>query len=526
LFVFRPIRTFGHMTHHLVPTSHRRRRARLVAGLLGAASLVAACGSTDKSGAPAAAKPTALHLFTGTKTEGPAHDIAAEIDRVSNGALAVTVDVAQHAELGRGADAAVLDDVIAGRAPLGITTLEALEAKGVHTLDPLAAPGIITSVAGAAAVARAPIAATMLAGVSKTGAVGIAIIPGRIHYLMGLQRPVAATADLSGQVAFVTGTSDVAVAAWKAAGATTRLDDRVTPVGSDVRAADASVLDLAGHHLDSQHPHLAANVPLWPESYVLVMNKAAFDGLTAAQRSELTAAGTSAAAPRALEIQQEEDQALATACSSGALDATSLPSGEQSKLMDAMRPVTEAMRADTALAPIVAAVEQASGTVPTPAALACAAPPSVATTVAATATTTSPAAAAPITTSAPTTTLTPLTGTALTLVGTWKANVTHEALLKAGMPAAESGEEGDNTIQFTADGHFTWISGDGGNYPFYSLSVNGDTITIAVGGKNLEAGAGETWSFQWSVFNGTLTLTGKIGSAPTAFYSQPFQKAG
>lgn len=465
------------------------------------------CGSTDKSSAPAAPVPTVLHLSTITFGDGPAAPFTDEVKRLSGGALTIQIDTAQHRDSGRAGDPAILADVLSGKVPLGVVTIESLQAKGVRSLDPLAAPGLITSVAAAGVVDGGPIAKKMLDEVTaKAGVVGLAVVPGRLRYLVGVPSPVKAVADLSNQTVKLFEASTVAADAFKAAGANVVLDNRTDTVKSGERALDSAASDISNREMTSVAHYLMGNVPLWTEHFVVVANKKAFDGLSSSFRSVLAKAGSSSAAISATAVQQEEDGALLSMCNAKLVEVDRLAPAEVTALSTAMKPVTDAMRADPDLGPIVKDIDRSVAGIATPAALEC---------VAGAAPDSDPVA---------------LTGAAAALVGVWKLDVTQELFDKAHPLGNEVGGVGLSELTFTPDGHFDYSVG-GGHLPSTGVWVDGDLVIIKILGTCTQCGAGETWRYHWSVFGDKLTLTRApgagvtLGDGPTGIVAGPYTRS-
>jgi TRAP-type C4-dicarboxylate transport system substrate-binding protein len=468
---------------------------------------VAACASTNKSSAPVAAKPVQLHMATITKGAGPGDTFASEVSRLSSHAVTVVIDSGQHRDKGRAGDAAILDDVVAGTEDLGVVTVEALEAKGVTALDALAAPGVITSVEAAAAVASGPVASTMLADVSAhSGVVGLGIVPGRIHYLVGSATAVRSGADLKGQPVTLFGASKIGKESFEALGATVQLDDRTNTVTYIGRAGDASPNDISTRAMTSVANVIMGNVPLWPENFVIVMNKKAYDALSTATRDLLGKAGLSQADPRATVVEGEESGALDTLCKNKMVTTEEMAPDALKALREQMLTVTDRLRSDVTVGPITKAVESQVAAFAAPKALACPSP------------------------GAPEFAPTPLTGTASALVGTWTLDVTQEMWNKAQHAPGEDGEVGRHTLIFRADGSAEHISPDKNDLPI-TLQVRDSVLTMKIGGTCTDCGSGETWQFDWSVLGDQLALSRHPGpgvaevDGPSAWIIAPFTKS-
>ncbi|MEO6572157.1 MAG: hypothetical protein ABIO83_11495 [Ilumatobacteraceae bacterium] len=476
------------------------RRVALIVALLLSGALIA-CGSTDKSGAPVAAAPAELNIATRTLGTGGAADFADTVTKASGGRLTIVVESSAHRSDGRPAEASILADVASGNVALGVVSVEALQAAGVHSLDPLIAPGVVTTVEFETAIAGSALATTMLGGVATAGVVGLAIVPGPIHLLVGMNDAIDSPEGLTGKRASVFATADQAAALFTALGTTTTLDPRLEPpANADV--FDASPGVIARRNL-APAVHVVANVPLWPDPTVIVMNADAFEALNASDRQLLLDAGLASAAVTGDAISVDESTSLDSLCADGRVEFDTMSADGLAVMATRFADVTDALRA-TGAGGVLAEIEKmAPATVPSTA------PRCV-------------SDAAPTGSEAK-----PLTGAETALVGTWTADVTAQALEAAHVRGNENGEVGPMSLQFDIEGHLDIVMGDGSVITTVVTVADG-VLTLTPYDVTLEQGSGEQWRYRWSVFNDRLTWTEVPGEGidpgPTSFISQPFTK--
>ena len=185
--------------------------------VLVAASLVAgACESRGVGEQPS----TTTLTFANALVEHPELEpFANEVARLSKGSLEITFEDQDDADIN--AEAALIDDVVAGRFDMGWVAQRPWPALGVRSFDALVAPLLIDSYELQAAVLADPLADEMLAGLEGRGIVGLGIVPGPLRYLAAKDRPFITPDALEG---VTVGVDDTVIAheMVKALGATHR----------------------------------------------------------------------------------------------------------------------------------------------------------------------------------------------------------------------------------------------------------------------------------------------------------------
>ena len=488
---------------------HRRMVARMQlrsaapsACILLSAMLIS-CSTTDKSGAERHTEPTILHLASRTLGSGPAAAFSDEVDHESGGRITIQIDASAHRDSGRGSDAAILADVVNGVVPLGLVSVEALQQAGVRTLDPLVAPGVVTSVGLEVEIARGPLGGKLLGGLSAASVIGIAIAPGPIHHLVGVGTPVNSPLELTGQRFGVYASSVDASALASSVGADPVIDER-SQLDTDVRALDASPGVIARRNLVGFADHLMGNAPLWPDPTIIVMNPGVFERLAESDQNLLLEAGRLAASSAGAEVDADESSSLGSLCADGEWTIDTMPAAGLAALTADLLAAGADMRSDSVVAALLAEVGVLAAATVGPTPIVCP-----------TTNDGEPAATATV----------PLTGPAKNLIGTWSANVTQAALDRAGISPTEFGEVGPTRLVFDESGHVDVVLGDGTDIPATAV-VDGGTLEVSPIPESLQDGRGETWRYRWSVFNGTLTLERVAGPdidpGPTSLVSQAF----
>lgn len=472
----------------------------LVAGLL------AGCSATDRAGAPRTPDTTRLTVATRTLGAGPAGAFAAEVERLSKGSISIDIESKAHRDQGRRSDAAILADVVSGDVALGAVSIEALQQAGVHSLDPLVAPGVLTSIDAEAAAAESATAAAMLAGTTAADVTGLAIVPGPIHYLASIGRPLAGEADLDGADFLVTATSSLATDTVERLGATVESDDRSDQLDTAVQALDVAPQTIGQRNAMDANGYLFGNVALWPQPVVIVGNPNVLAGLTDTQRAVLFEAGLAAVRAQSQLVADETEDGLAALCRGSNWKV--LPADQQlvSAVGNALAEVTNHLAASSADDAVLAELQRIGEMAPPATHLSC-----------------DEAAGGSATPSTDTNSI-----PYVEVVGTWAADVTQEALDRVGTSPGEQGLLGHWELTFSSDGRLV-LQGPLPQDRFNAtVEIDGDTMTITVGTATAEQGQGEVWRFTWSVFNDSLTFTRApaegIQKGPTIFVSQQFTR--
>src|SRR5829696_8784835 len=178
---------------------HRRlslTRAFTLLAAVAVALAVSACSGSgvDKAGGTRTEPPVRLTLAD--HEDGP-HDVQfwiEEVQRRSGGSLAIQV-TNRWREEDIEYDKGTIADVQAGKVQLAKVAARAYDTVGVTSFQPLLAPLLIDNQTLEQGVLESDLAGQMLAGTSKLGLVGLAVLPTNLRKPLGLSRPLMAVED-------------------------------------------------------------------------------------------------------------------------------------------------------------------------------------------------------------------------------------------------------------------------------------------------------------------------------------------
>ena len=474
-----------------------RPRSRRFVSLLLVAAASTGCTATDHAGAPGRPTVGVLILQTRTLGTGAAGAFAKLLSESSAGRLQVEVRTSSHRELGSGSDDAILADVTAGKSDLGEVSIAAVERAGVRSLSPLTAPGLIATIDTQAALASSPLGAEMLDGVSQANVRGLAILPGPVQMLAAVGTLPTGSPSLLGPTFELVADSEAARQFIEALGATPVIDGKANTLEPRASTIDLSPTTVSTRGVASAGT-LYGNVPLWPDSTVLLMNPQAYSGLSDRDRHAIDEAASRSTADVASLRGKTEAESLSVLCRSAWRVTQADPS-----LVAAVRSRTDeiarTMRSDPALGPLMAdLLDFVARRGPSP----------------------------PITCSTRNVSLGSVGDLPSELRGAWEAEVTQEALDAKGQGLTEQGLVGSWRME-VADGRLQITDPQGTNLQA-AVTVSGDLISFDVDRGSIDQGLGERWRFRWSVFHNRLTLMPApvegLQKGPTSLVSQPFTR--
>ena len=141
-------------------------------------------------------------------------------------------------------------------------------------------------------------------GVEQLDVVGIAVLPGAMRKVLGIDHPFVSPTDFEDEVVGVT-QSSVADQTMVALGATTLDIGGGAPlVGVD--ALEQQFESIVGNSYTEVADYVTANINLWPRPLVIVINAERFESLSAEQQTALLDAAQ-AAIPVSLDAARSED---------------------------------------------------------------------------------------------------------------------------------------------------------------------------------------------------------------------------
>ena len=294
------------------------------------------CSGGTKAGGRPLTHPIVLSIANHETGGRDLAEYVAAVDRLSGGSIHL-----EHREGWRGPqvdyDRATVADVRAGSIDLAKIAVRSLDRAGVTDFQALTAPFLVDSIALERTVFASPLADEMLAGLTRAGVVGVAVLPGEPRRPFGQRRRFVAPSDYRGAV-FGIGPSNLSVETLSVLGSRPR---SYIP-GNLPYAFDGAELDLAtieGNEYDTSVTRLTGNVVLWPRAFVVVANRKVFARLTSEQREILRRAGREALAPAIRRLRIEESDEAGILCRRRRLRLVQATQPELAALRAAVRPV-------------------------------------------------------------------------------------------------------------------------------------------------------------------------------------------
>jgi len=345
-------------------------------------------------------------------------------------------------------------------------------------------------------VLESDLAGQMLAGTSKLGLVGLAVLPTELRKPLGLTRPLVRAKDYRGARMGVR-EGEVAKATFTALGA------RPVPTipGGPIGGLDGIDIDLGGIKgggYEQQAKALTANVTLWPRPVTVVINRTVFESLTAAQQDALRQAGTVAVSRQLDLFQGLNDGARDILCQRG-LRFVRASDRDLAGLRRAVQPVYDQLEANAetrSLLQRIQAMKHESRATATPDAPACA-----------------PSASA---TGAADQQPTPLDGV-------YRTSFTREELANSPHGPGEVRDDnwGDFTLTFDRRRVTFTQRNDAASYSTSGTdTVDGKAVTLRF---TEGANADETFSAHWSLYRDVLTFE-RLGELPTPYLVKPWHR--
>lgn len=266
--------------------------------------ILAGCSArVDKSGG--VTLPETL-VLTGINTRalGEITPFDDQVWSLSGGSLSFEWENGWHKESITG-EADAITAVLQGTADFAVVPVRAWHDAGVTSFDALIAPMALDSYALQDAVLQDSMVDKMLAGPEAVGLTGIGILPGPLRRLGGISRDLLAPGDLNG-ARIAMSPSAVAARSLQELGAI----PMPTPFErTDISGADGMEGQLGlveGSLYDDVVKEMAANVILWPRSFVIVGNAAAV-GRLSDQQIDILRAAAKAAVPATTQAQHGGD---------------------------------------------------------------------------------------------------------------------------------------------------------------------------------------------------------------------------
>jgi TRAP-type C4-dicarboxylate transport system substrate-binding protein len=271
---------------------------------------------------------------------------AAAVARRSHGAIRIKV-AGTWLNTGDGRELdferGLVEAVRAGKAQLGIVGVRVWDTLGVDAFQALVAPFLIDSLRLERRAIESPPASQALAELRRAGVVGIALLPGRLRRPLGITRPLLGPGDYRGARIGVR-PGRVARATFSALGA--RPASYIPGLLLDFDGVENDPLTITENGYDGDARTYAANVAFWPKPQTLIMNRAAYERLSARQQQLLQAAGRDALAPELTRIARDQRLGLSTLCAAGTVKLVRASKADLAALRKVVQPVYEQLDRD------------------------------------------------------------------------------------------------------------------------------------------------------------------------------------
>lgn len=279
------------------------------------AEAVAATAEVDRAGGAGLGEQTVLTLAQ-PNLGGPFPQLLAwaeEVSRLSGGTL--RIDFADAWRFGEALfEAGTIRDVQNGSVDLAWVGARAFDTVGYDGFQPLLAPLLVDSYDLQDAVFHSGIPQEMLHRLETISVVGIAVLPGPMRKVLGIEKPILRPEDFVGMVIGFQD-SNLASDSLIALGAT----PQAVPASASLDGLDGyeqQLGSIVGNNYHLSAGYVTANVNLWPRPLVIIASPITFDSLTQRQQSALLEAGASSLADASAASRKEDEAALSLLCSS------------------------------------------------------------------------------------------------------------------------------------------------------------------------------------------------------------------
>lgn len=303
------------------------------------------------------------------QSPAPAAFISA-LAEVSGGRIKATVH--EQFEDGRvDAETDLVKAVAAGEIDGGWPVSRAFARAGIHGLEPIEAPFVLTSYAAQRELVSGPGSATLLNTLRGTGVVGLGLAMGPLRRPWATGGPLLDLPSWRG-VTIRSFNSPVQEDTERALGAKpvpASFDFPDLVASGKLRAAEFDVPQYQVNEYQANGygdllPWVTENEVLWPRMQVLVLSKKRFDSLSAQQQGWVEQAGRMAV-QASLSFRYDESTPARQLCDQGVhfVDASAR---QVRQLRQAVRPVIAKMAEDPVTAPSLEAVQKAASQHPGP----------------------------------------------------------------------------------------------------------------------------------------------------------------
>jgi TRAP-type transport system periplasmic protein len=455
----------------------------------------AACSGSgvDKAGGTKTQQPVVLTLADHEQGSDQVESWIDEVQRRSGGSLRIQV-TNRWRDQEFAYDKGTIADVQAGKVQLAKVNARAYDTIGVDSFQALVAPLLIDNQTLERRVLESDLAGEMLAGTSKLGLVGLAVLPTYPRKPLGVTRPLMTAKDYRGARMGVR-EGEVAKATFTALGAT----PVPTIPGGPIRGLDGLDIDLGGikgGRYDQQAKALTANVTLWPRPVTVVINRTVFESLTPHQQDALRQAGAAAVSRQLDVLRPLSDESRDIVCRRG-LRFVRASDRDLVGLRRAVQPVYDQLERSPQTRSLLQRIQTMKRAIAAPPdAPACA--PSASATGAA-------------------------DQQATALDGVYRTSFTREELANSphGIGEVRDDNWGDFTLTFDRGRvSFTQRNDVASSSTSGIYTVDGKAVTLRF---TEGANADETFSAHWSLYRDVLTFE-RLGELPTPYLVKPWHR--
>jgi TRAP-type C4-dicarboxylate transport system substrate-binding protein len=281
------------------------------------------------------------------------------MNELSEGSLDLTVDDEwQPSGGGDDAEVALTKAVLAGDVDMAWVTIRSLREIGVTDIDALEAPLLIQTHEQQKAVATGVPGELIVDQLRNLGVEGLAVLPGPEQYPLSAGTPLVAAADWAGKtVEYGPENKDSAAKLTiEALGGTAQAGTNAAAdvLAGTVPAATGNPTDFQGEAGSAVGAVMTANVALWPQMSIVIINRDVLDRMSTRQHGFLEGAVVRAQ-DIAMGVPDVATQ-VATSCAAGAL-YTYATADQLAALLTAVKPVYDTLAADKGEAKLLAAVQ-------------------------------------------------------------------------------------------------------------------------------------------------------------------------
>ncbi len=297
-----------------------------------------------------------LRLATVENASAPyADEVRSFADRVmelSDGSVGVELDF-EVIPWTPTSEQTIIGMVREGKVDMAFVPTRAFDTIGVSTFEPLQAPMLIDSPELAGAVATDDIARGMLEGLGDEDLIGLGLVYEGLRRPLAMNGAVVRESDFEGRITRVV-PSELSDRVLAALGATPdHGQSHVVATNGDPYVLAESEFDLGtGFPAGST---VTANVVFFPKLNAILVNPAAFDRLTDDQRRAVRQAGVDTVAA-SVQTTADDQDAAAALCESGR-HVVLAPGGEVEAMRAELETITDQLRADSASARAIDAIE-------------------------------------------------------------------------------------------------------------------------------------------------------------------------